>query len=284
MAIEISNAIHAMALVSIDNNTNPVFVGQGNVGFAPFGHGPDFSERIAPGRYRLHMLAPISILAPNQADARGEGMILAEPLATAQGFPILPPLNRVAVATSSPSDILVETTSSSTTSSAGVSGFAEVTADTTIDTDTFTDLLTVPVTLPQGSTGTLDILATASVEATGDAEVQFRMTLDGTPLGPGAANGASFTVTSARDINRGKEAMSLLKHATGVTAGDHTVKLQWRVLGSEASASIRVTTGTAHGSLSVTEQTPSASNADKDLAFQVLVLRLPQQSTVPSAA
>src|SRR5258706_15649498 len=80
MAIEISNAIHAMAIVTVDDAGHPIFVGQGNVGFAPFGIGPNFSEQLAQGRYRLHMLAPISILTPNPVAGRGEGLVIAEPL------------------------------------------------------------------------------------------------------------------------------------------------------------------------------------------------------------
>src|SRR5579859_5450036 len=285
MSIEISNAIHAMALVSVDDRGDPIFVGQGNVGFAPFGHGPNFSEQIARGRFRLHMLAPISILTPNQVDARGEGMVIAEPLGISQGFPILLPVNKVAAAVSGVSDILVETTSSPAASFAGITAFAEVTADTTINANAFTDLLTVPITLPQGGTGTLDILATASAVATvSGTEVQFRVTLDGMPLGPGASNGASFTVSPGDDSNSAKEAVSILKRVTGVAPGDHTVKLQWRVLGMGASASILVTNGSEHGSLSVTEQGKSETDADDNITFQVLVLRFPQQSTVPSAA
>ena len=40
--------------------------------------GPNFSQQVAPGRYRLHMLAPISIVTPNQVVGRGEGMVIAD--------------------------------------------------------------------------------------------------------------------------------------------------------------------------------------------------------------
>src|ERR1700694_5023654 len=107
MAIEISNAIHAMAIVTVDDSGRPLVVGQGNVGFAPFGTGPDFSQQVGPGRYRLHMLAPISIITPNAPNGRGEGMVLAEPLlgpGTQPPFPIVPPLNQVFVGVSGVSD------------------------------------------------------------------------------------------------------------------------------------------------------------------------------------
>jgi hypothetical protein len=232
------------------------------------------------------MLAPISILTPNQVDARGEGMIITEPLgiSLSQPFPLLPPVNKVTAAVSSVSDILVETTSSPTASIAGITAIAEVTADMTINANAFTDLLSVPITLLQGGTGTLDILATASAEATvSGTEVQFRLTVDGTPAGPGASNGASFTLSPGYDSNSAKEAVSILKRVTGVAPGDHTIKLQWRVLGMGASASILVTNGFEHGSLSVTEQGKNETDADDNITFQVLVHRFPQQSPVPSA-
>src|SRR5262245_1838748 len=97
MAIEISNAIHAMALVTVDEALHPLFVGQGNVGFAPFGTGPSFSERLGPGRYRLHMLAPISIITPTPIAGRGEGMVVAEPIRDVSQFPIIPLLPRTFV-------------------------------------------------------------------------------------------------------------------------------------------------------------------------------------------
>src|SRR5215470_8611474 len=97
MAIEISNAIHAMAIVTVDDALHPLFVGQGNVGFAPFGTGPNFSERLGPGRYRLHMLAPISIFSPTPDAGRGEGMVIAEPLKDVSDFPLIPLLPRTFV-------------------------------------------------------------------------------------------------------------------------------------------------------------------------------------------
>src|SRR5260370_16992240 len=64
MAIEISNAIHAMALVTVDDGGRPLFIGQGNVGFSPFGTGPDFSDQLRNGRHPLHLLPPLSIAPP----------------------------------------------------------------------------------------------------------------------------------------------------------------------------------------------------------------------------
>ena len=281
MSIEITNAIHAMALVTVDDSGHAIFVGQGNGGFAPFGHGPSFSEQIGPGRFRLHMLAPISIVPPNQVVGRGEGMVIVAPLESpGQGFPILSPGNKVFASLAGLSDILVDTTSSGSLSQPGASGFAEVTGDTTINAAPFADLLTVPITLPQGGSGNLDILATVSAQATlSGSEVQFQLTLDGMALGPGAANGASFTVSPSGDSNTAKESVSILKRVAGVAPGDHTVKLRWRVLGAEASASILVSNGFEHGSLRVTEQASSEADTDDNITFQVLVLRFPQQSS-----
>jgi hypothetical protein len=279
MAIEISNAIHAMALVTVDDSGRPLFVGQGNVGFAPFGTGPNFSEQVGPGRYRLHMLAPISIVTPNPTVGRGEGMVLAEPLQNAgPQFPIVPPLNQVFVGVSGLSDIVVETLSSPTKSFAGATAFAEVTDDTTIFSVGFVDLLTVPITVAQGGSGILDILATGSAQATLDGtQVNFQLTLDGTSIGPGAANGASFTVHKDGD----KASIAIVKRVTGVAPGNHTVKLRWRVVGAEAEASIGISAAFEHGSLRVTEESIGESKGDENITFQVLVLRFPQQSTLP---
>ena len=282
MAIEISNAIHAMAIVTVDDAGAPMFVGQGNVGFAPFGHGPDFSQQLAPGRYRMHMLAPISIVTPNAFAGRGEGMVIAEALQPlGQPFPILPPVFKVFAAVSGLSDILIETTSSTVKSFGGAVGFAEVTQDTTINAAPFADLLTVPIHVAEGGSGILEILATVSAEATlPESEVDFQLTLDGTPIGPGAANGASFTACSGGGSDLTKDSVAIFKRVTGVTAGDHTVKLRWKVTNAEGSASIKISNGFEHGSLRVSEQASVETDADDNItAFQVLVLRFPQQST-----
>src|SRR4029077_12422590 len=154
------------------------------------------------------------------------------------------------------SDILVETTSSPDKSFGGPTGFAEVTQDTTIHAPPFTDLLTVPITMPEGGTGILEILATASAEGTmPGSQVNLQLTLDGTAIGPGGSNGTSFTVSgSGEDVNNPKASIAILKRVTGVAAGDHTVKLRWKVTGAESSASILISTGFEHASLRVTEQ------------------------------
>ena len=79
MAIEISNALHAMAVVN--PGTTPSFFGQGNVGFAAFGVGPQFSERRGPGKYRLHMLGAIDF-------GGGEGIVTPVLFDFSQGFPL----------------------------------------------------------------------------------------------------------------------------------------------------------------------------------------------------
>jgi hypothetical protein len=183
MAIEISNAIHAMAVVSTDN-ANPIFVGQGNVGFAPFGNGPNFSERLGVGRYRLHMLAPISIVTPTPIAGRGEGMIIAEALANAIAPSLsflAAPASRVIVSVAGVSDILVEALTSTRAAFAGSTNFAEVVEDVTILPGAFTDLLTVPITFAPNGSGRLDVLATASAQASlSGSRVEFQLTLDGT--------------------------------------------------------------------------------------------------------
>ena len=298
MSIEISNVIHAMALVSVSTSGAPIFIGQGNVGFAPFGHGPDFSEQLGAGRFRLHMLAPLSIVFPNIPAGRGEGMIVAAPFAlpVSGGFPLIPPVNQVFAIPSGLSDILVETTRSLSANVAGVTAFDEVRQDTSVAAGDFVDLLTTSIALPQGGSGILDIHATASAEAALAArEIQFRVMLDGAALGPGDANGATFTIsqppvtpaiTAPRAAGPSVEAAlivkgsaSILKRVASVAPGNHTVKLQWRVTGNGAAASILVSTGIEHGSLRVSQEASTESAADGDVPFQVLVLRFPQQST-----
>ncbi len=279
MAIEISNAIHAMAIVAVDDSGHAQFVGQGNVGFAPFGTGPNSSEQLGPGRYRLHMLAPISMVTPNAVQGRGEGMVLAQPLQNANGqFPIVPPVNRVFVTPSGLFDILVETTGSPVKPFGGVSAFGEVTGDVTTTLTTFSDLITVPITLPPGGNGVLEILATVGAEATlRGAQVNFQLTLDGAALGPGPAGGASFTVDSD-EVD--KHSVAVLKTVKNVTPGDHVVKLQWKIVGAEASASVIVSTGFEHASLKVSEPILGETDTDENITVQVVVLRFPQQSTV----
>ena len=77
-----------------------------------------------------------------------------------------------------------------------------------------------------------------------------------------------------------KGSVSILKRAS-VVSGDHTITLQWRVTGLNASAAIAVSTGIEHGSLRVTEQASSdtGGSGNDDIVFQALVLRFPQQST-----
>jgi hypothetical protein len=280
MAIEISNAIHAMAVVSNDNSNNPIYVGQGNVGFAPFGTGPNFSEKLGVGRFRLHMLAPISIVTPNAIAGRGEGMILAEGLPS----PIQPEFlsflagsaTKVIVSVVGLSDVLIETLTSTGVASAGSTNYTEVFEDVTILPGAFTDLLTVPITFAPNGSGSLDVLATASAQASlFGTRVEFQLTLDGTPMGPGASNGASFTV----DSDGGKGSIAIAKRVLGVSSGSHTVKLRWRVVGVESSGSILVSTGFEHASLRVSEQSIVQGEVNDNVTFQILVLRFPQQST-----
>jgi hypothetical protein len=102
MAIEIGNAVHAMA--SVKTLVPAGFIGQGNVGFAPFGSGPELSERVATGQVRLRLLQGLNF-------AVGEGQILVTPLLASSAFP-LPTGIEIEVSPLPPSstgqDILVE--------------------------------------------------------------------------------------------------------------------------------------------------------------------------------
>ena len=188
-----------------------------------------------------------------------------------------PPASRVVVSVAGVSDILVEALTSIGAAFAGSTNYAEVVEDVTILPGAFTDLLTVPITFAPNGSGRLDVLATASAQASlSGSRVEFQLTLDGNPMGPGASNGASFTV----DADDGKGSIAIAKRVLGVGSGSHTVKLRWRVVNIESSASILVSTGFEHASLRVSEESIVQGEVNDNVAFQVLVLRFPQQSTV----
>ena len=111
MSIEIGNALHAMAIVA-PTSAGPAFLGQGNVGFAPFGNGPTLSESLGTGRVRLRLLDAINF-------AVGEGVVLTNLFVTSPSFPLnsgldihisLPPL----ISGFDTADILVQTTNEGT--------------------------------------------------------------------------------------------------------------------------------------------------------------------------
>src|SRR5260370_42306790 len=74
MAIEISNAIHAMALVTVDDGGRPIFIGQGQVRRAPFRTRPGLSEQPGQGPYRPPMLAALSDTTPDPGFGPGGGL------------------------------------------------------------------------------------------------------------------------------------------------------------------------------------------------------------------
>jgi hypothetical protein len=82
MSIEIGNALHAMATVGFASPGHALFLGQGNVGFAPFGTGPTFSERVANGQFRMHLLDGINFAA-------GEGLVFTNIFVPDIPFPLL---------------------------------------------------------------------------------------------------------------------------------------------------------------------------------------------------
>ena len=77
------------------------------------------------------------------------------------------------------------------------------------------------------------------------------------------------------------EGANLLTHVgtEGVAPGDHIVKLQWKVVGAESSASILVSTGFEHASMRVSEVPTIETDDGRNVAFQLLVRRFPQQSS-----
>lgn len=117
MAIEVTNAIHAMAAVfsGLFPAPSAIYFGQGNVGFAPFAPTPappNFSERLSAGLIRLHLLEPISF-------ARGEGLVFLNLFSQQSGGPPLTDFSRTVQSSEPPTDgptadIFVRTTDAGT--------------------------------------------------------------------------------------------------------------------------------------------------------------------------
>jgi len=120
--------------------------------------------------------------------------------------------------------------------------FTEVTSDTTTTSTTFVDLLSITIT-----TGTNNLLIYVShsfgnTSAFG-AQVFVRLVLDGAAV-RGAADQASSTFASSGAIASKK----------AVTAGSHTIKVQWRVGGSTGQCRPVAAPDSEHCALLVIEE------------------------------
>jgi hypothetical protein len=80
MANEIANSIHAAAVVQFDSNGAPSFAPNGNQGFAAWGTSAKNSQKVADGRFKLRMIAPVNL-------AKGEAVALVVPIGPKGFFP-----------------------------------------------------------------------------------------------------------------------------------------------------------------------------------------------------
>jgi hypothetical protein len=80
MANEIANSIHAAAVVQFDSSGTPSFAPNGNQGFAAWGTTAKNSQKVADGRFKLRMIAPVNL-------AKGEAVALVVPIGPKGFFP-----------------------------------------------------------------------------------------------------------------------------------------------------------------------------------------------------
>jgi len=126
----------------------------------------------------------------------------------------------------------------------GQTVFSEISTDTTTSSTTFVDLLTATLTTVAGTK--LIVIATFAVSnSNSNAQQHFRMTVDGI-----VKRGCGV-----RFVNNPSAAGSLALVVTGLSAGSHTIKLQWRADASGGTVQVRPVTAPddEHASLVVQE-------------------------------
>lgn len=119
--------------------------------------------------------------------------------------------------------------------------FAEVVEDTTTQSEEFVDLLALTLTTLAGN-----LLINASMAASNtaaDSEIIFRVTVDGNPI--------KNTKVDVKTAGKGSSA-SIVARPT-VAAGEHTVKLRWKVSAASTGRIRPVGTDKEGCSLSVME-------------------------------
>lgn len=122
--------------------------------------------------------------------------------------------------------------------------FTELTLDTTTGLGTFGDLLTQVITIQAGSILLIHFTASAGNTSTATT-IDFQITIDAV-----AARGTGMR-TVAINVPMGN---AIVYRKTGLSAGLHTIKVQWRTGGG--SARIRpATTVNEHASLMIQEVT-----------------------------
>lgn len=121
--------------------------------------------------------------------------------------------------------------------------FTEQTADTSTTSTSFVTLLTRAITIQTGSILLID--TTASISNTGVSAIDIQVTIDGTPV-----RGSGTRTTAANVPN----SLALTFRRAGLSAGSHTILLQWRT--STGTARCRPTTTlNEHASLRIQEVT-----------------------------
>jgi hypothetical protein len=127
------------------------------------------------------------------------------------------------------------------------SGFSALAVDTTSASNVFVDLLTVAINVTTGPF--LYINASAGISSVlGLDSADFRLTIDGSPV---VGTGAFLSSSNLA------ETVSLVWRESGVAAGAHTVKLQWRGTNIGRTLQCRPVTSpdSEHASLYVAETT-----------------------------
>jgi hypothetical protein len=122
--------------------------------------------------------------------------------------------------------------------------FSEQTTDTTTASTTFVTLLTANIT----NTVNSNLLIQATVSSANDTintTNYFRITVDGTPI-----RGFSERYSTA-----GTTKSASLVSKQSITAGAHTVLLQWRVSGGTASVAPVTSPDAQHASILLSEVT-----------------------------
>ena len=104
----------------------------------------------------------------------------------------------------------------------------------------YTDLASTSIEVPAGSTATL--VATFSAESACYGAASFcgvRVTVDGNEMTPVVGTDFAFDSSdSDTETSSSWESHALVRHATGVAAGNHTVTVQYRV--SNGGATFRI--------------------------------------------
>jgi hypothetical protein len=117
---------------------------------------------------------------------------------------------------------------------------ANGTGSETTSSTGFTDLAATTFEVPSGSTATLVANFSAETACYGaDAYCGVRIVVDGSELTPSAGTDFAFDSTANdTETNKSLASHGIVRYATGITAGNHTIDVQYRV--SDGAATFRV--------------------------------------------